>query len=94
MPRSSVCGRHTYIVVLRGDPEDVQSLKVILDNFAAATGLTINYNKTTAVPIHMNEAKAAQCISILGCRRESFPQTYLGLPLSVHKLGPSRHAMH
>jgi hypothetical protein len=68
-------------LVLRGEPEDVQSLKVILDNFAAATGLTINYNKTTAVPIHMNEAKATKCISILGLvwLHTNLPQsTWLG----------------
>lgn len=53
------------LVVIRGEPEDVQSLKSLLDNFAAATGLKINFDKTTAVPIHMNEAKAMQCVSIL-----------------------------
>lgn len=59
---------------------------MLLDSFAAATGLCINYSKSTAVPIHMSHTSAAQCLDTLGCRQESFPQVYLGLPLSVHKL--------
>lgn len=74
------------LVVIRGEPQDVQNLKSILDSFAAATGLKINFNKTTVVPIHMHEDAADQCISILGCKREDFPQVYLGLPLSANKL--------
>jgi len=72
--------------VLRGDLGAVQKLKTILDLFAAATGLTINYNKSSAVPIHMDEVLINQCIASLGYKRESFPQNYLGLPLSVNKL--------
>jgi hypothetical protein len=73
-------------MLIRGEPEDVQCLKAILDSFALATGLKINYAKTTAVPIHLDESKADQCISILGGKREAFPQMYLGLPLSMNKL--------
>jgi len=60
---------------------DATRLRTLLDQFANATGLQINYsyNKSTAVPIHMDEETVAQCISTLGCRREGFPQRYLGL---------------
>lgn len=34
----------------------------------------------------MNETTATVCINALGCRKEGFPQTYLGLPLSTTKL--------
>jgi len=34
----------------------------------------------------MTEENVLECISALGCRREGFPQTYLGLPLSNNKL--------
>jgi len=34
----------------------------------------------------MNDGLIQQCIDTLGCKRESFPQNYLGLPLSAHKL--------
>jgi hypothetical protein len=56
---------------------------------AAATGLTINYNKSTVVPIHLDKNLLQQCIGVLGCRQESFPQNYLGLPLSSTKLPAS-----
>jgi mannosylglycoprotein endo-beta-mannosidase len=73
------------LILLKGIPYAVSQLKIILDQFAAATGLSINYNKSTAVPIHMDESVTNQCIEILGCRKEGFPQTYLGclsLPLN------------
>jgi hypothetical protein len=60
-------------------------LKQLLDSFSKATGLCINFQKSVLVPIHMNETAVQQCVSLLGCRREGFPQTYLGLPLSLTK---------
>ena len=88
--QSASCAMFQYaddtLIVLKGDLRAVQKLKIILDLFAAATGLTINYNKSSAVPIHMNDGLIQQCIDTLGCKRESFPQNYLGMPLSAHKL--------
>lgn len=80
------------LLLVRGELQDVQSLRMMLDQFASATGLQINYNKSTATPIHMSEDMVTQCIDALGCRRESFPQTYLGLPLSNTKLRLSTFA--
>jgi len=74
------------LILLRGELSDVRNLKVILDQSSAATGLHINYHKSTAVPMHMGEDLIPQCIDVLGCRREGFPQTYLGLLLSCEKL--------
>ena len=34
----------------------------------------------------MTDNITQECVQVLGCRQESFPQPYLGLPLSVHKL--------
>lgn len=58
----------------------------ILDNFSAATGLHINYGKSTLVLMHTTDDLASQCAIMLGCPISSFPQTYLGLPLSCDKL--------
>ncbi|GJN06932.1 hypothetical protein PR202_ga24709 [Eleusine coracana subsp. coracana] len=44
------------------------------------------------VPMHVAEDQVAEFISVLGCRREGFPQTYLGLPLSSEKLHLSAFA--
>ncbi|CAD6213646.1 unnamed protein product [Miscanthus lutarioriparius] len=77
------------LIVLKGDLQDIRTLKVLLDQFASMIGLHINYAKSTVVPIHMAEDTVQACE--LGCRREGFPQTYLGLPLSVNKLSTSAH---
>lgn len=69
-------------------------LKEILDQFAALSGLHINYGKSTLVPIHVEEGVVAECVQILGCRRDSFPQPYLGLPLSANKLPLSAFTPH
>jgi hypothetical protein len=52
------------------------------------TGLAINYNKSTFVPIYLEEEEQNVISNILGCLIVSFPQTYLGLPLSDSKLPP------
>jgi hypothetical protein len=74
------------LLLVRGELHDVQALKITLDLFAQATGLRINFTKSTAVPIFMEETEIRSCVSTLGCRQEGFPQTYLGLPLSNNKL--------
>jgi hypothetical protein len=77
------------LIVLRGDLEGAVALKNILVLFAGISGLHINYGKSTLVPIHMESALIEECVQVLGCRRDSFPQPYLGLPLSIHKLSLS-----
>jgi hypothetical protein len=74
------------LIVLKGDCRAMHALRNLLDAFSDATGLKINYSKSTLVPIHMEQEVAAQCAHILGCSQETFPQSYLGLPLSDHKL--------
>lgn len=74
------------LVLVRGELSDIQTIRNVLDQFANATCLQINYTKSTAVLIHMDEDTVTDCISVLGCKREGFPQMYLGLPLSNNKL--------
>ena len=64
----------------------MQVLKKILDNFSLATGLAINFQKSTFVPLNVDTHTAAAMAAVLGCSLSSFPQTHLGLPLSPHKL--------
>jgi hypothetical protein len=74
------------LILLRGELGDVLRLRELLDSFSKAIGLKINYTKSIAVPMHLGESAATQCVQALGCRQEGFPQTYLGLPLSCGKL--------
>lgn len=77
------------LIVFKATTEAATHLKQILNQFAELSGLSINYGKSTLVPIHVNKQLASACVDIIGCRRDSFPQLYLGLPLSVNKLPQS-----
>lgn len=46
----------------------------------------INFHKSTFAPIHVDRDLASDLASFFGCSVASFPQSYLGLPLSTHKL--------
>jgi hypothetical protein len=74
------------LIILRADAAGAQRLRMILDQFAEATGLTINFHKSTLVPMHVSDGNITLIRSLLGCRVEGFPQSYLGLPLSSDKL--------
>jgi hypothetical protein len=74
------------LVVLRGDISGAVALKNTLDSFASLMSLHINYSKSTLIHIHMNPGMVDTCVQVLGYKKESFPQTYLGLPLSINKL--------
>jgi hypothetical protein len=67
-------------------PDQARLLKEILDAFSATTGLAINYIKSTFVPINLDDDEQSSVSNILGFPIASFPQTYLGLPLSDSKL--------
>ena len=54
--------------------------------FEHATGLSINYHKTTFLPIGVPDDIALELATAFGTTVSSFPQTYLGLPLSPQKI--------
>jgi hypothetical protein len=68
-------------------------LKGILEAFAQSTGLRVNFAKSCPLPINLANEKAAHLAGLFGCKLESFPFTYLGLPLGltrprIRDLGP------
>lgn len=69
----------TLIILRAGEPA-ARRLKDLLDQFAEATWLTINFHKSTLVPVHVDDDDLRDIQAALGCRVEGFPQTYLGLP--------------
>lgn len=74
------------LILLRGTHRAAATLKIVLEDFTAATGLAINYHKSTFVPLHLDDAAIQQISSNVGCLISTFPQPYLGLPLSTAKL--------
>jgi hypothetical protein len=57
-----------------------------MDAFSVSTGLAINFDKSSFIPLNLDREDQSLISSILGCPMASFPQTYLGLPLSDTKL--------
>jgi hypothetical protein len=69
-----------------GDPRSIKDLKGILDDFATAIDLKINFHKSTFVRMYVPLEDVVIMQHTLGCIRSTFPQTCIGLPLSHHKL--------
>jgi hypothetical protein len=74
------------LILFQGYADQAQVLKEILEVFSVTTGVSINYAKSTFVPINLDMDEKNSISNILGCPVASFPQTYLGLPLSNSKL--------
>ena len=54
------------LILTRGDTATMLVLREILDTFSAATGLTINFHKSTFVPMNVDADTAAAMASALG----------------------------
>jgi hypothetical protein len=50
------------LLLVKGELSDIWALRRVLDQFADATGLQINYTKSIVVPIHMEEETITDCI--------------------------------
>jgi hypothetical protein len=75
----------TWLVV-KASHDQLLHLKLLLDSFSSFTGLHINFDKSTFVPIGLSSELASSMTQIFGCQVSSFPKTYLGLPLNSSKL--------
>jgi len=74
------------LILIGGHVQSMRTLKNILDDCSLATCLFINFHKSTFDPMNVDDSVVAAMATTLGCPTASFPQTYLGLPLSPHKL--------
>ena len=57
-----------------------------MSSFSSFSGLHINYEKSTFIPMNVSLEAAQAMAEVLGCPISSFPQPYLGLPLTVTKV--------
>lgn len=73
-------------MLVRAEVTDIRRLNKTLDDFALATGLKINFTKSTLVPMHVPASCLQRIVRILQCQQAAFPEVYLGLPLSNVKL--------
>jgi len=61
------------------------TLKGLLESFSQSTGLRVNYKKSCLMPLNLSTEKAHQLAGFFGCKLESLPFTYLGLPMGTTK---------
>uniref|UniRef100_A0A8R7VHP8 Reverse transcriptase domain-containing protein n=1 Tax=Triticum urartu TaxID=4572 RepID=A0A8R7VHP8_TRIUA len=77
------------LIIAKASNDAALQLKNIFHNFAMATGLMINFTKTTFVPMHVCPTLADSIAATLQCTTSTFPQIYLGLPLAPTRLPPN-----
>ncbi|XP_050225835.1 uncharacterized protein LOC126675263 [Mercurialis annua] len=65
------------------DMEMIRNLLRILRCFELVSGLEINYQKSSIIGINVEDVSMVAASSILNCKIEKLPITYLGLPLSL-----------
>lgn len=85
MPPAGLEYADDTLILLCGDLHNLNSLKQILDDFATATGLVINYHKSMFIPMNLESTVAADMAGVFSCPISTFPQPYMGLPLSSGK---------
>ncbi|WVZ80002.1 hypothetical protein U9M48_027520 [Paspalum notatum var. saurae] len=73
------------VIFLKPELMDLSIVRDLLQCFGAVTGLKTNLMKSSAIPIQCSEEDVARTSEILSCSVGSFPCTYLGVPLTIHK---------
>jgi hypothetical protein len=70
---------------MKASQRELFCLKALLESYALSTGLRINYTKSCLVPINTDSKKIELLTGLFGCKIESLPFTYLGLPMGTTK---------
>ena len=73
------------LLILPADNTQIIALKNILQTFSNSTGLKINYHKSSIVPINIGHDTCTELADLFGCKVETLPFTYLGLPMGITK---------
>uniref|UniRef100_A0A453EUU2 Reverse transcriptase domain-containing protein n=1 Tax=Aegilops tauschii subsp. strangulata TaxID=200361 RepID=A0A453EUU2_AEGTS len=66
-------------------PDDIEVVKAILQLFGRASGLHVNFAKSTATLIGCEDDTVMPVIESLGCPIVDLPITYLGIPLTIRR---------
>jgi hypothetical protein len=73
------------LLIMQACPIQLAALKVVLDDFAQATGLRVNYSKSAMMSINIPGELLSSLAVSFGCQMGSLPFTYLGLPMGTTK---------
>ena len=73
------------LIVLPAQLDQLHFLKHTLTAFVSSTGLQVNYQKSSLIPINIPEERVQLYTDALNCQLGAMPFTYLGLPLGTTK---------
>ena len=79
------------LIILPAEEEQLQELKVILQEYADFIGLKINYHKSSLMPINLSVDEAHHLADFFQCQLQEMPFTYLGLTMGTTR--PSKKYM-
>jgi ketosteroid isomerase-like protein len=65
---------------------ELEAVKAILHVFGEASGLCVNYRKTSATLIREQDGDVVRVAETLGCEVVGFPIKYLGMQLALRPL--------
>jgi hypothetical protein len=74
------------VLFVRPDEGELSAIRGLLQLFGEASGLKVNYRKSTATLIRGDEEDGERVSLILHCKLASFPIKYLGLQLALRPL--------
>ena len=73
------------IIILSAVEDQLVALKNMLHIFQQSTGLKVNFQKSTMVPLNIDNEEAIRLAAVFGCSLGTLPFTYLGLPMGTNK---------
>ena len=85
IPRASIFADDA-VLFFTPATSDLQVIEAMLQLFGEASGLKINFAKSSITCIRCEENRAVEIAAFFGCQHTSFPLKYLGLPLSIYRL--------
>lgn len=74
------------LLFFKPDPNQARAIKIALIVFQHVSGLSINLDKSELLTTNVAEQQGLGLELILSCKLQSFPITYLGIPLSDKRL--------
>jgi hypothetical protein len=74
------------VIFLKPECTELWAVRQILGLFGEASGLKVNFRKTSATLIRGSQEDEERATSILGCELARFPIRYLGLQLALRPL--------
>ena len=71
------------LLFVNAESTQLEVLKSVLNSFSLATGLQINFHKSSMYPINVEASVASALAALFGCQLGSMPFNYLGLPVGT-----------